>query len=287
MKFKNLLLLTCVLAAIGLSTATNAVAQEKMKYEDYVIELQKWKDREATAQTEISKLEGEIAELRTKLSNLDSQIADLERQTFRAMNSSEQGLQQYSNQLDNVEDQLNGLLNLSPGNLVDREDEIERLRQRIADLEGRGEALHPDSQKKLDQLKSLLSRLEAALARAKESLVQFDIYNVQRGDYLWKISKKSDIYNDPFQWMKIYTKNRDLISNPDLIFPDQNLKIFRKLPNNEYEVMKGDFLSKIAGRADVFGDPFKWTKIYEANKGVIQDPNVIYPHMVLIFPDNQ
>jgi nucleoid-associated protein YgaU len=36
-------------------------------------------------------------------------------------------------------------------------------------------------------------------------------YTVVKGDCLWKISGKSEIYNDPFQWPLIYDANRDQI----------------------------------------------------------------------------
>ena len=48
---------------------------------------------------------------------------------------------------------------------------------------------------------------------------------VVKGDCLWRISAKKDIYNDPFKWVKIYQANLDKIKDPDLIYPYQNLKI--------------------------------------------------------------
>ena len=47
--------------------------------------------------------------------------------------------------------------------------------------------------------------------------------------------------------------------------------------------MKGDSLSKIAQRA--YGDGNKWSKIYEANKDVIKDPDLIYPGQSLRIPE--
>jgi nucleoid-associated protein YgaU len=49
-------------------------------------------------------------------------------------------------------------------------------------------------------------------------------------------------------------------------------------------VVKGDYLFKIAGLAKVFNDPAKWTQLYEANKDIVTDPNLIYPHQVLTIP---
>ncbi len=286
MKSKKLLILIAVLITVSALGINNAVAQEKMKYEDYLIELEKWRDREEAANTQIATLEGEITALRNQLSDLDRQIADTYNLIYRAMNTTEQGFRQYINQLNRLQDQIRGLMNLSPGELAKRGDEIEALKARTEEYAARDEAKHPDSKRLLNEINSLLRRLEAAYQRALDSMgPRFDNYSVVRGDYLWKIARKPDIYNDPFQWVKIWTKNRDLVTNPDLIYPGWNLKIYRTLAKNDYEVMKGDFLYKIAGNSSVYGDPFMWTKIYEANKGVISDPNVIYPYMILIIPD--
>jgi nucleoid-associated protein YgaU len=50
-----------------------------------------------------------------------------------------------------------------------------------------------------------------------------------------------------------------------------------------YTVVKGDNLSKIA--TSVCGNANKWRTIYEANKDVIKDPNLIHPGQVLKIPD--
>jgi nucleoid-associated protein YgaU len=49
-----------------------------------------------------------------------------------------------------------------------------------------------------------------------------------------------------------------------------------------YVVVKGDSLSKIAQRE--YGDANKWRTIYEANKDLINDPDLIYPGQELKVP---
>jgi nucleoid-associated protein YgaU len=49
-----------------------------------------------------------------------------------------------------------------------------------------------------------------------------------------------------------------------------------------YEVMSGDSLSKIAKR--VYGNAKSWSKIYEANKDLIKDPDKIFPGQKLKLP---
>ena len=49
-----------------------------------------------------------------------------------------------------------------------------------------------------------------------------------------------------------------------------------------YAVKKGDNLSSIA--KGKYGKESQWTKIYEANKSKIKNPNLIYPGQKLIIP---
>lgn len=50
-------------------------------------------------------------------------------------------------------------------------------------------------------------------------------YSVLRGDNLWNISAKPDIYNNPYQWPLIYKANSGKIKDADLIYPGQVLEI--------------------------------------------------------------
>jgi LysM repeat protein len=55
-----------------------------------------------------------------------------------------------------------------------------------------------------------------------------------------------------------------------------------KVTAKSYTVAKGDTLWAIAKK--YYGDGSKYTKIFEANKGVLKNPNVIYPGQVLTIP---
>ncbi|HNT57809.1 MAG TPA: LysM peptidoglycan-binding domain-containing protein [Syntrophales bacterium] len=56
---------------------------------------------------------------------------------------------------------------------------------------------------------------------------EMEYHLVKRGECLWWIAEYEDVYNDPFMWPIIYDANKDKISNPDLIYPGQELKIPR------------------------------------------------------------
>lgn len=52
--------------------------------------------------------------------------------------------------------------------------------------------------------------------------------------------------------------------------------------DNYYTIQKGDNLSKISKQ--FYGDPNKYDKIFEANREVIKDPNLIYPGQKIRIP---
>lgn len=66
-----------------------------------------------------------------------------------------------------------------------------------------------------------------------------------------------------------------VVKNPAVVAPPQPEKQF-------YTVKKGDYLSKIA--REVYGDANKYNVIFEANKPMLKDPNLIYPGQVLVIP---
>ncbi|MEM8526787.1 MAG: peptidoglycan-binding protein LysM [Bacteroidota bacterium] len=67
---------------------------------------------------------------------------------------------------------------------------------------------------------------------------------------------------------------------------DSNITVEKTEPEATfYEVKKGDYLSKIA--KEVYGDAMKYPVIFEANKPMLKDPDLIYPGQVLRIPPLQ
>jgi nucleoid-associated protein YgaU len=50
----------------------------------------------------------------------------------------------------------------------------------------------------------------------------------------------------------------------------------------DYTIQSGDSLSKIAQR--FYGNAGEWQKIYNANKGIIKDPDKIFPGQKIVIP---
>jgi nucleoid-associated protein YgaU len=149
-------------------------------------------------------------------------------------------------------------------------------------------------QKRVAELQAKVKTVDAELkpleSKHAELQKEIDYYNslptqwtVKRGESLYKISSYDEIYADGTKWPRIYRANRDKIEDPNLIYVDQILAIPRGLPAM-HTVIAGEYLAKIAGYWEIYGDWRQWTRIYEANKDKISDPDLIHPDQVINIP---
>lgn len=284
---------------------------------EYQAELERWQSRETSANSESSRLNGDIESLKKQIADLDKTIS-LERQAiFGLRASSDEEIREYMDMLKKLESDVANLQNLSEEELLGDAELLEDIELRLETLSENDLAAIEQNRNLLSEIDNMLSgyrrvipepsQEDESLASANEEevdtigeedlaemktdgetpkVVQFerkaDSYKVIRGDNLWKISGKEKIYNDPLQWLKIYSANREQISNPDVIEIDQVFVIPRTPALNEHWVSRGESLSKIAAMR--YSNPFEWTRIYEANKTILESPDLIHPHTILIIP---
>ncbi len=74
--------------------------------------------------------------------------------------------------------------------------------------------------------KKAMDEAERELAKKRPSSYIVGSWAKNR-DCLWNIAKKAEIYDDPWQWKKIYLANKNKIKDPDLIYPRQVFEIPR------------------------------------------------------------
>jgi nucleoid-associated protein YgaU len=63
----------------------------------------------------------------------------------------------------------------------------------------------------------------SSTARNQDASDSGRTYTVAAGDSLSKIAKQ--VYGNPNDWRRIFDANRDVIKNPDLIYPGQTLRL--------------------------------------------------------------
>lgn len=282
MKVSTKTLYLLILFVLGFLLIPNQYiyAQEKMTMDEYNAQLQEWTNRERVAKDEIAKLDAEIENLKSQIADVDKQTNEVWAQIYQTIGTDEAGVNAYRDKLNEIGRELDALAALTPEELFKRRKELDALEERVNEAKQDRISALTEMQNKIAELEGKIAQLRAKMPKAI-----YDEYTVVRGDYLWKIAKKPDIYGDPYQWIRIYSYNRDQIKDPDLIYPDQIFKIQREVGPNEYLVSKGDNLAKIAGSIEYLNDPTKWRLLYEANKDIIgEDPNFIYPYQVLRIP---
>jgi len=276
----NKLVLTVVLSLVLILGASLSLAQDKMTMEEYEKQLAEWQQRLNDAEQSKNACAENNAELQSEIDAAKAETDQVWAEILESLGTDQAGVDAFRKQLQALDAKCDGLLALSPEELLQRRDEVDAV---AAELE----AAKQNKISALTEMQNLIATIEGKLAQIRNKMPKavYDEYTVLVGDYLWKISGKEEIYNDPTHWMRIYSYNTDQIDNPDLIYPDWILKIQREVGPDEYLVAKGDYLQKIAENPAILGDPSSWTKIYERNKGIIgEDPNMIFPHTVLVIP---
>ena len=265
------------LALLVLASENISAQEQQMTCEEYMALGQEIVNREIAANDQIEELNAQIESINMQIAQLDRANADLNAQILATIGHSESEVMAFGRELDAIIAQLEGLMALAPEVLIMRRGEITAIESRVAELRQSNIAALPEMMDKLATIDQMLADLKARVAQP----VVID-YKVMRGDNLWNISKKEQIYDDPYMWPRIYRENKAQIKDPDLIYTNQVLAVPFGVAENQYLVTRGDFLFKIA--AELYNNAGKWHKIYEANKQQIVAPDLIFPAQVLEIP---
>ncbi len=167
-------------------------------------------------------------------------------------------------------------LNTLQGHADERRNELTATRQQIE-----------SSRNQITPIERELLRIESDIRSLTNQITELEAlpknWNIQSGECLWIIAGYDEIYSDPIKWPRIFRANTDKIEDPTWIYPDTVLVIPRNWPRR-HEVALDESLSIIAGYWEVYGDPMAWTKLYEANKDIITNPNAIEIQQLLTIP---
>ncbi|MCZ6634636.1 MAG: LysM peptidoglycan-binding domain-containing protein [bacterium] len=272
------LILVCSALAF-LVFAQPGFAQTEMTYEGYKLETAGLEKRIGDAKRVLAECQTAADELSKQIEGLDSEVATVQNEIYDLIGSNEAGVNEFLQELDRYEARLMSLLRLSDDALFEARDEFDTIVERVEEMGADNRALLPESKSKLASIDQLIEQVKARMPRKR-----IRHYSVLRGDSLWKIAKKDEIYKDPYLWPRIYVENKNLIKDPDLIYPNWVLNVPFGVDLNQHLVQRGDNLSLIAGR--VYNDITKWNRIFQANNKQILNPNMIFPAQVFDVPAN-
>ncbi|HPI19239.1 MAG TPA: LysM peptidoglycan-binding domain-containing protein [Candidatus Kapabacteria bacterium] len=156
-------------------------------------------------------------------------------------------LEQVIADLKNCKESLYSMIGATP-------EQVEKYRQQVGVLEGKISAMKRLSDKQLAEKENDILALENEYLALRDN----------------KIALLPDIYN------KLVQMGKDI----------RNL--YRTAKVTTYTVgtwaKDKDCLWNIAGKIEIFSDPFLWPKIWQSNTDIIKDPDIIFPGQVLKLP---
>lgn len=177
---------------------------------------------------------------------------------------------------------------------------VKNLTETLEGLDADIEALEKELEDTKTALKECNDALYAMLGVTTEDIVA---YRQQLGVIEGKIRSMSRLSNDELADRQDEVKDLEdelnaLRGNKIACLPEFYNKIiamakdirglYREKKITTYTVgtwaENRDCLWNIAGKMDIYGDPFLWPKIWQANTDIIRNPDIIYPGWVLQIP---
>jgi uncharacterized protein YdcH (DUF465 family) len=179
-------------------------AQEELTKDEWQNEMNRLTDQKASLTTERDSLQAEV----DKLKNVKVQtVEDCMDELYAMVGATKEDVDNFRKSVAD----LNGKIMRKEGPKAVRQAELDALKKN-----------------KISALPEFFDKVQNQMQRALDAWVEAPkeiMYTVVKGDCLWNIAKKKEIYSNPFAWPKIYQANRDQIKNPDLIYPKQVFKI--------------------------------------------------------------
>jgi len=191
----------------------------------------------------IAEFQNIVNDLQSKLNALDADIQKLQddlNQTNKRLNDcldnylgllginpetnkpfTKEDMEKFKQKLGQIEGKIREMQRLSNDELADRRKEVEELENSLNQLRMIKLAILPEFYNKVI---SLASEIKGLYREKKIKTYTVGTWAENR-DCLWNIAAKTEFFGDPFMWPKIWQANTNLIKNPDIIHPGQQLTI--------------------------------------------------------------
>ncbi|MBF0430291.1 MAG: LysM peptidoglycan-binding domain-containing protein [Fibrobacteria bacterium] len=244
-------LLTVILLVMLLAEAA------KITYEEYSKQLSTAKQTEEEALPRIAELKSKIATLKIEIEQTQKSSQQAWEATLGLLGTTQEDYDDFINRVEELRV------------------ETESFRQKYADDLKAWSVSIIDSENKLQTMKN---NKVAALQRVEEYFEAVTLaIQTSKGAHS-EAAQASE--NTPAEKVTAVAKPQASATVVSQKSSGSTAETYTVEISNQYR----DCLWKIAGKPEVFGNPYRWKELYDANAEVIKNPNLIYPGQTLKIP---
>jgi len=232
------------------------------------------------------KLEEKSTELERKLALLSQDVESLKTDVALAKEMAATAKAQADQAVKDLEEKMNRKLALLSQDVESLKTDVALAKEMAATAKAQADQAVKDLEKKMNRKLALLSqdveslktdvalaKEMAATAKAQADQAQLDVQRLSG-----EVRKNRELFLSSIE------KILEQIKEKEKKFKAEKVELKAPPSAMIYRVKKGDSLWSIAGSPEVYNDPNKWKKIFEANKDRLTSPDLLYPGQKLIIP---
>ena len=187
-----------------------------LTFDEADLRLADWRTRVGNLNKRDSLLMVDIRALEEKIEAERNAVKKCNDDIYALVKSNEQAVREYMERVGKLEGRIREIRGLD-------DDAFELRKMEVYDLAKEWNAMHSVESAVLPDVfdRMIRARGDIASLLERKPVKKSKNYTVRSWekyrDCLWNIAGQADIYNDPFQWVKLWQGNSNIIRNPDII----------------------------------------------------------------------
>ncbi|MCX7908340.1 MAG: LysM peptidoglycan-binding domain-containing protein [Ignavibacteria bacterium] len=236
MKILGLLLVVCISYSLSFSQKPD----EELTKEEAKQRILEFQNIVNDLQSKLQALENDVEKVKQELDLTNKRLKDcldgylgllgINPETGKPYTKDD--VENFRQKLGQIEGKVREMQRLSNDELADRRKEVEELEASLNKLRMNKLSILPEFYNKII---SLASDIRGLYRERRVKTYTVGTWAENR-DCLWNIAGKVEIFGDPFMWSRIWQANTNIIKNPDLIYPGQQLVIPAPGPKTTDEI---------------------------------------------------
>lgn len=205
---------------------------EELTKDEAVLRIADIQAKIVSLNEQIGKIDASIVKSENDLKNLQKALEDCNKKLNELLGAGQADVDAFRQKLGKIEGKVREMQRMNDDQLADNQEQVKDLERQLNELRKEKVSVLPEFYSKIINIAKDIK----GLWREKK----IKSYTVgtwaENKDCLWNIADNPAIYADPTLWPKIWQANKDVIKNPDVIFPGQVLLLPLKTEKTSDEI---------------------------------------------------